>query len=184
MYRIRTIVAVLLFFTSLGVAKAAFASEDNSYTASKTENSPSSRSSQELNVLRYVATSLAGGREAMRTLHGAPYEDDNRDRLQPPIPGMNCGIDRILSFVSCYSAVVNNKKEAENMFNQLNDAVEAALPSTLWQPVEHIPAVRSTIRNISYAHVKSGAQIDIELTAEPALDIQSYVVSLYGWTGP
>jgi hypothetical protein len=184
MYRIRTIVAVLLFLTSLGVAKAAFASEDNSYTASKTENSPSSRSSQELNVLRYVATSLAGGREAMRTLHGAPYEDDNRDRLQPPIPGMNCGIDRILSFVSCYSAVVNNKKEAENMFNQLNDAVEAALPSTLWQPVEHIPAVRSTIRNISYAHVKSGAQIDIELTAEPALDIQSYVVSLYGWTGP
>jgi len=184
MYSARSILAFVLFLSSLGAANRGFAVEDDPSTATKARNSRALQSSEASNVLGQIVIALAGGSEAMDALRGPQSEDAQKDRLQPPLPGMNCGIDRILSFVSCYSPVVNNKKEAENMFNQLNDAVEAALPSTLWQPVEHIPAVRSTIRNISYAHVKSGAQIDIELTAEPALDIQSYVVSLYGWTGP
>ena len=179
MSRTKLIVALILFLATPGVVRTVFGSEDTSYP----ENSPSSRSSQESTVLRQVAIALASSREAIHMLHGAPYGDDNRDRLEPSIPGMDCGIDRILSYVTCYSPVIHTKKEAENMFIRLNEDLKAALQSGRWKSVESVPVVGS-IRNISYAEIKTGAQIDIELIAEPALDIDAYVISLYGWTGP
>src|SRR4051794_37563788 len=96
-------IAVVFFFASLAAVKVAFASEDDLSRGMKTEAPVSLQSGQTSNVLRQVATALAGSGESMRALHGAPYEDDNRDRLQVSIPGMDCGIDRILSYVSCYS---------------------------------------------------------------------------------
>ena len=118
----------------------------------------------------------------MRALRGSSYEDDQKDRLQPPLPGMNCGIDRILSYVSCYSARINNEKEAENVFTQLVDDVKAALPSDRWRPIKVIPRLGS-IRSISYEDRESGAKIDIELLVQPAMEVQSsYVISFYGWT--
>ena len=114
----------------------------------------------------------------MRTLRGSPNEYDQKDRLQPPLPGMNCGIDRILSYVSCYSAVTNHEKEAENVFMQLVDDVKAALPSNRWRPVEVIPTLGS-VRIISYEERESGARIDIQLVGPVQ---NSYVISLYGWS--
>jgi len=131
-------------------------------------------------IVRKVAMALAGNAEAVRGLHGAPYEEDNRDRLEPPIPGMICGIDRILNYVSCYTAAINNQAEAESIFSRLDNEVQAALPSGSWRRVPATPTV-GAVRSLSYADGHTGAQIDIELVAEPALDIHSYVISLYGW---
>ena len=99
MNRARSILTVLFFVSSLGAGKTALASEETSSMPMKTEISPSIQSAQGPNVLRQHA--LAGGSSAMRTLRGSPYGDDEKDRLQPPMPGMDCGIDRILSYVSC-----------------------------------------------------------------------------------
>jgi hypothetical protein len=183
MYRARSILAVLFFFSSLGGTKAAFASEDSSSMAMKTETSLGFESSQESNVLRQVAIALAGGSEAMRALRGSPYEDNEKDRLQPPLPGMHCGIDRNLSYLSCYSAPINSEKEANKSFKRLVDDVKAALPSDTWRPVQVVPTLGS-VQIISYQEPESGAQIDIELLVRPTLEVQtSYVVSLYGWAG-
>jgi hypothetical protein len=182
MYPARSILAALYFLSSLGGAKAAFASEDSSPMAMETEASPAFQSSPESNVLRQIAIALAGGSEAMRALRGSPYPDDQRDRLEPPLPGMDCGIDRIQSYVSCYSAVINNEKEAENVFTQLVDDVKAALSSDRWRPIKVMPRLGSS-RRISYEDRESGAQIDIELLVQPTTEVQSsYVISLYGWT--
>jgi hypothetical protein len=98
------------------------------------------------------------------------------------LPEMNCGIDRILSYISCYSAVINNEKEAENVFNQLVDDVKAVLPSDRWGPVKVMPTL-GAVRIISYRDRESAAQIDIELLVRPTMEVQrSYVISLYGWT--
>jgi hypothetical protein len=109
MYLARSILGVLFFFSSVGAVKAAFASEDSSSMAMKTETSPAFHSSQASNVLRQIAIALAGGSEAMRALRGSPDEYGQKD-------------------ISCYGAVINNEKEAENVFNQLVDDVKAALP--------------------------------------------------------
>ena len=179
MYLARSILAVLFFFSSLGAVKAVFASEDSSSVVMKTETSPAFQSSQASNVLRQIAIALAGGSEAMRALRGSPDEYGQKDRLQPMLPEMNCGIDRILSYISCYSAVINNEKEAENVFNQLVDDVKAALPPDRWGPVQATPTLDS-VRSISYQDRKTGARIDIELLVRAVQNF--YIISLYGWS--
>jgi len=182
-YSAKSILIVLFVLSTLGVAKAAFASEETSSIASKPASSPSLQSSQASNALRQVAIGLSGDTEAIRALHGLPYENDNRDRLQPPIPGLDCGVDRNLSYVSCYSALMTDQKEAENVFARLLADVEAALPSGRWQLVTAVPTLAS-IRSVSYEDEKTAAQIDIELLAQTTAEAQfSYVISLYGWTG-
>ena len=115
----------------------------------------------------------------MRALRGSA-EDHQNDRLRPTLPGMNCGINRILSYVSCYSAVINNQKQADNAFKQLVDDVKAASPPDRWVPVQATPRLGS-VRSISYQDRESAARIDIELLRS-TLDVQSsYVISLYGW---
>ena len=183
MYFAKSILIVLFVLSTLGVAKAAFASEETSSIGSKPASSPSLQSSQASNALRQVAIGLSGDSEAIRAHHGLPYENDNRDRLQPSIPGLDCGIDRSLSYVSCYSALMTDQKEAENVFTRLLADVEAALPSGRWQPVTPVPTLGS-IRSVSYEDEKTAAQIDIELLAQTTAEAQfSYVISLYGWTG-
>ena len=183
MYLARSILAVLFFFSSVGAVKTVFASEDSSSVAMKAEDSPAFQSSQASNVLGQVATALAGGSEAMRALRGSPDEYGQKDRLQPPLPEMNCGIDRILSFVSCYSALINNAEQAENVFQQLVDDVKGALPSDRWGTIQARPRVGS-VRSISYQDRKTGARIDIELLVRSAMEgHSSYDISLYGWTG-
>jgi hypothetical protein len=59
------------------------------------------------------------------------------------MPGMDCGIDRILNYVSCYSTSLDNKKETEAVFTRLIDDVQAALLSGSWRSVEGVPDSRS-----------------------------------------
>src|SRR5499433_1881430 len=172
-----------VFLAVIGAVNLTSASEETSSITEKTGAFRTSQPSQESNALRQVAIGLSGDSEAIRALHGLPYEDDNRDRLEPPIPGLDCGIDRNLSYVSCYSALITDQKEAENVFTRLLADVEAALPSGRWQPVTAVPTLGS-IRSVSYEDEKTAAQIDIELLAQTKAEAQFfYVISLYGWTG-
>ena len=57
-----------------------------------------SRASLAPSALRSLAAALSTGNEAMRPFHGLRSEnEDNKDDLNPAIPGMECCIDRILS---------------------------------------------------------------------------------------
>jgi hypothetical protein len=67
------------------------------------------------------------------------------------------------------------------MFARIMDDVQTALPSDSWRAVETTPHVDS-IRIRSYYHLKSGAQIDIDLVAGPGWDAQPlYWIRVYGW---
>jgi hypothetical protein len=181
MYSARLILGLLLFLSTLAGAKPGFALEDSPSMAPKAGNSPALQTSQTSNVLGLIAIALPGGSEAMRTLRGSPYENDQRDRLEPPLPGMNCGIDRVLSYVSCYSAPIDNETEAVEVFNKLVENLRAALPSDRWRPVSVVPTLGS-IRIVSYQERQSAAQVDIELLVGPTVEVQrAYVISLYGW---
>src|SRR5439155_18466744 len=165
MYSARSILVILFFLSSLSEADPGLGFEDGSSITTQARTSPALQSSQASNVLRQIAIGLSGGSEAMRALRGAPDEDARKYRLHPTLPEMNCSIDRILSYLSCYGAVINNEKEAENVFKQLVDDVKAALP----------------VRSITYEDRKS-SRIDIELLVSSTMEVQSsYVVSLYGW---
>ena len=175
----RSILGILFFLSSLGANPGLAFEGGSSMTTDAT--TLALQSSQASNVLRQIAVALAEGSEAMRALRGSA-EDHQNDRLQPALPGMNCAINRILSYVSCYSAVINNQKQAENAFQQLVDDVKAALPSEKWGPIEAIPRVGS-VRSISYQDGKSAARIDIELIVSSMMGVESsYFISLYGWT--
>lgn len=135
---------------------------------------------QEVNVVRQVAIALAAGTKAMQDLRGPPIEHSNLDRLMLPTSGMDCGIARSLIYVACNSAALK-KNEAEAMFARIMDDVQTALPLDSWSPVEVQPH-DDLIRLRSYYHLKSGAQIDIDLVARPVLEAQPvYWVRVYGW---
>jgi hypothetical protein len=166
------------FFIALFLA-CSFAAASPDTEAEHT--SPPTVTSHEINVVRQVAIALAAGSDAVQDLRGPPIENSNLDRLKLPTPGMDCGIARSLMYVACYSASLN-RNEAEAMFARIIDDVQTALPSDSWTPVEAAPHVDS-IRIRSYYHLKSGAQIDIDLVAGPGGDAQPlYWVRIYGWT--
>jgi len=144
------------------------------------DTSPPLATSHEVNVLRQVAIALAAGSDAMQDLRGPPIENSNLDRLKLPTPGMDCGIARSLMFVVCRSASLN-KQEAEAMFARMMDYGQAALSSDSWRQVEDVPHT-GLIRNISYHHWKSGAQIDLDLVVYPTGKAEPlYGVRFFGW---
>ena len=167
----RSFLTVLFLVGSLALAMRAIAAEDTS---------PPSDTSQKVSVVKQVAAALAAGPNAMQDLRGPPIERSNLDRLKLPTPGMDCGIARSLIYVACHSASMN-KNEAEALFAQIMDDVQTALPSDSWRPVEAVPHA-DLIRIRSYYHLRSGAQIDIDVVGQPGWDSQPvYWVRVYGW---
>ena len=172
MYDAKSVLAILFLVANLAGANPAVGAEDTS--------GPSD-TSYKVNVVRQVAIALTAGTNAIQDLRGPPIEHSNLDRLKLPTPGMDCGIARSLIYVACHSASMN-KTEAEAMFAQIMDDVQTALPSDSWRPVEHVSHA-DLMRIRSYYHLKSGAQIDIDLVAGPGGDAQPlYWVRIYGWT--
>jgi hypothetical protein len=167
----KSFLSFLFLVGSLAGATRAIAAEDPS---------PPLVTSHEVNVLRQVAIALAAGSDAIQDLRGPPIENSNLDRLKLPTPGMDCGIARSLIFVVCRSASLN-KKEAEAMFARMIDYGQAALPSDSWRQFEPVPYT-GLIRTISYQHWKSGAQIDVDLVAQPTGEAQAlYFIRVFGW---
>jgi len=144
---------------------------------------PSSESSQQRNALRSLALALSSGKEeALRPFRGSLSEDDPyKDRLNPPIAGMNCYLDRIAIHVSCHSSLVDTEKEAVTLFSRLVDEVQAALPSDRWRGMQKEPGT-AWIRSYTYEDQRSNAYIDIDITHRTGPSGQSfYMVSLFAW---
>jgi hypothetical protein len=118
-----------------------------------------------------------------RGLPCATGQSDNSDKkntLNPPIAGIECDIDRIASYISCYSSRTA-ADEAETLFTRLVDELRAALPSDRWKGMNMAPGVAS-IRSYTYLDQASNAHIDIDIIGLPGREAQSsYIVSIFGW---
>jgi len=135
------------------------------------------QTNQETSALRRLASALSAGNEAMTHLRGSQTEYREKDRLKLPIPGMECDVDRIVNYVSCYSSVIGSREEAGDRFIQFVDELQSALPSDRWRKVKEEPRIDST-RRYTYQDQGSDAHIDIDLI--PRAD--SYMVTIFGWT--
>ena len=182
MYDATKILTGLFFISSLTSGATSFASEEASSVATKTTIA-SSEASQERNVLQRLTAALVVGSEGMRPLRGSPAEDDMKNRLEPPIPGMDCVIDRILSYVSCYSPTTHVKREADDRFWGFINELQDVLPANRWRGAQTQPRVNS-ISSYTFEDPISDATIDVDLIELPTAEGESYTVTFYGWTAP
>ena len=135
------------------------------------------QTNQETSALRRLASALSAGNEAMIHLRGSQTEYREKDRLKLPIPGMECDVDRIVNYVSCYSSVIGTREEAGNRFIRFVNELQSALPSDRWRKVKEEPRIDST-RRYTYQDQDSNAHIDIDLIGRA----DSYMVTIFGWT--
>ena len=136
---------------------------------------------EENGSMHRLAVALSSGRAAMAALGvSQSHNNSNKDLLNPNIAGMECHIDRIASYISCYSALIG-PEEAETLFTRLIDELQADLPSNRWKGIKKRPGV-SSIRGYTYQDRESYAHIDIEIIARARPDGQSsHIVSFFGW---
>jgi len=93
------------------------------------------------------------------------------------LPDIECDVDRIVSYVSCYSSLIGTREEAGNLFTRFVDELQSTLPPDRWRKVKEEPRIDST-RSYTYADQESDAHIDIDLSARA----DSYMVTIFGWT--
>ena len=176
--KIKTLLlAALILAGRLTITGTAFASEHVASTLKTSESVQSSQTNQETSALRRLALALSAGNEAMRPLRGSQTEAGQKDRLKLSIPGMACDVDRIVSYVSCYSSLIGTREEAGNLFTRFVDELQSMLPPDRWRKVKEAPRIDS-IRSYTYEDQKSDAHIDIDLIAR----VDSYMVTIFGWT--
>jgi hypothetical protein len=54
------------------------------------------------------------------------YSNINRTVV---IPDIECDVDRIVSYVSCYSSLLGTREEAGNLFTRFVDELQSTLPA-------------------------------------------------------
>jgi hypothetical protein len=135
------------------------------------------QTNQETSALGRLALALSAGNDAMGPLRGSQTEYREKDKLKPPIPDMEWEVDRIVTYVSCYSSVIGTREEAGNLFTRFTDELQSILPSDKWRKVKQEPRIDST-RSYAYEDQGSDAHIDIDLSARA----DSYMVTIFGWT--
>ena len=180
MYRATVIFTASFILSGFIVGKASFASEVNSSTDRKTIVSPSGERKQERRALQQLVLTLAAG--------GATWDSSKIDAqetkhpLNPTIPEMDCSVDEIADYVSCYGSPIASKKEAEDRFTGLIDELQAVLPSERWQGAETEPRIGS-IRSYTCRDQDSDAQIDIDIAPQWSANEEiSHVITIFGWT--
>ena len=171
------LLAALILGGRLTITGTAFASEHVACTLKTSESVQSSQTNQETSALRRLALALSAGNEAMRPLRGSQTEAGQKDRLKLSIPGMACDVDRIVSYVSCYSSLIRDKEEAGHLFTEFVEEFQSILPSDRWRRIQEEPRLDS-IRSYTYEDQESDAHIDIDLVAR----VDSYMVTIFGWT--
>jgi hypothetical protein len=180
MHRAILIWTASFIFSGLIAGKISFASEVNSSVGRETSVSPSSESGQERRALQQLAFMLVAGAETWRS-----FEETNEETkrpLDPTIPGMDCSVDEIADYVSCYGSPIASKEEAERRFTGLIDELQAVLPSERWQGAETEPRTGS-IRSYTYRDQDSDAQIDIDIAPQWSANEEiSHVITIFGWT--
>jgi hypothetical protein len=177
-----TVLTLSLFWIVLVEAPAGAASATSSEV--KPDNIQSSiDADQSASTFSRLAAAIAAGGAAMQPFHGLPSRDaENKDKLDPPIPGLDCYIDRILNYVSCFGALIDSEEAADVMFTRFVGELQGVLPPERWQGSKKEPGV-NTVRSYVYADRKSDAHIDIDVVAEHAKDRDGlYVVSIFAWT--
>jgi hypothetical protein len=182
MYRATSILTALLFVSSLSAGKTSFASEETSSGATKTTISPSIEPSTERNVLRQLGVALAAGGDALGRFRGSTIEnEEGKDRFNPSIPGMDCSVDRIANYVSCYTSAIGSKEEASQHFMRLINELQAVLPSDRWRGEETQSAI-DVIRSYTYEDRNSDARIDIDFIGQLEMEGDySYLIAIFGW---
>jgi len=177
--KIKTLLlAALILAGRLTITGTAFASEHVASTLKTSESVQSSQTNQETSALRRLALALSAGNEAMRPLRGSQTEAGRKDTLKLSIPGMACDVDRIVSYVSCYSSLIRDKEEAGHLFTEFIDELQSILPSDRWRRIKEEPPRLDSIRSYTYEDQESDAHIDIDLVAR----VDSYTVTIFGWT--
>jgi hypothetical protein len=176
--KIKTLLlAALILAGRLTITGTAFASEHVASTLKTSESVQSSQTNQETSALWRLALALSAGNEAMRPLRGSQTEAGQKDRLKLSIPGMACDVDRIVSYVSCYSSLIRDKEEAGHRFTEFVEEFQSILPSDRWRRIQEEPRLDS-IRSYTYEDQESDAHIDLDLIAR----VDSYMVTIFGWT--
>ena len=183
MYRTILIWMASFIFSGLIGGKTSFASELNSSVGTTTSISPSSESGQERRALQQLAITLAAGGGTWRPFHDSrPDDEETKHPLEPTIPDMNCNVDNIANYVSCYGSAIRQKEVAERRFTGLIDELQAVLPPERWTGAETEPRIGS-IRSYTWGDQISDAGIDIDIVPQWSPDEEiSYVVTIFGWT--
>ena len=171
------LLAALILGGRLTITGTASAPEHVASTLETSESVQSSQTNQETSALRRLALALSAGNAAMRPLRGSQTEGGQKDRLKPSIPGMECYVDRIVSYVSCYSSLISTGEEAGNLFTRFVDELQSMLPSDRWRRIQEEPRLDS-IRSYTYEDQESDAHIDLDLVAR----VDSYMITIFGWT--
>jgi hypothetical protein len=183
MYHATLTLTAALFLSGLIFSQTSLASENNSAVAIETTSLSPSETAQEREALRQLGVTLATGGETWPSFSGST--DDDRAGKYPTdfaIPDMDCSVDRIADYVSCYGSPIASEEEVQRRFTGLVDELEAVLPPIRWQGVEDEPRVGST-RSYTYRDQDSDAQIDIDIARHWSSDEKiSYVVTIFGWT--
>ena len=150
-------------------------------TQGQTEIQQSDKISQRTNVLRSLALALSSGKDAIHPFRGSPSQNHaQQDPLSPPIEGMECHIDRITSYISCYSYLTDPEK-ADTLYARLIDELQATLPADSWKGIQKEPGI-SSVRSYTYKDQNSNAHIDIDILAQLTAGGQSsYMVSFFAW---
>jgi hypothetical protein len=183
MYGATAIFTASFILSAFIAGKGSFASEVNSSAVTKTTASPSTETKQERRALQQLAVALAAGGGTWSSFHRAKIDNEQTKRaLDPTVPDMDCSVDEIGDYVSCYGSPIANKEDAERRFTELIDELRAVLPADRWQGAETEPRIGS-IRSYSCRDQDSDAQIDIDIAPRwsPNEEI-SYVVTIFGWT--
>jgi hypothetical protein len=183
MYRTISILMAWSVFSGLIAGKTSFAVELNSSRFTKTSISPSSESEQESRALQQLAVTLAAGSKTWPVFHDSNTDDGKTKRpLDPTIPEMNCNVDDIGNYVSCYGLAIGRKAEAERRFMKLINELQAVLPPERWRGAETEPRIAS-IRSYTYGDQDTGAQIDIDIVPQWSPHGEtSYIVTIFGWS--
>jgi hypothetical protein len=183
MYHTILIWTASFIFSGLIAGKTSFASAVISSEGTTTSISPPSESGQERRALEQLAVGLAAGGRAWRSSRDSkPDGDETKHPLDPTIPDMNCNIDDIANYVSCYGSSVRQKAEAERRFTGLINELQAVLPPERWAGGEIEPKIGS-IRSYTWRDQISDAGFDIDIVSQWSTDEEiSYVVTIFGWT--
>jgi len=180
LYRATVIFTASVILSGFIAGRTSFASEVNSSGDRKMPVSPSGETKQERRALQQLVLTLAAG---SATWDSFKIDDqETKHPLNPTIPGMDCSVDEIADYVSCYGSPIASKKEAEGRFTGLIDELRTVLPSERWQGAETEPRIGS-IRSYTCRDQDSDAQIDIDIAPRWSPDEEiSYLLTIFGWT--
>jgi hypothetical protein len=183
MYRATLIITASFILSGFIAGKTSFASEVNLSAGTKTTISPSGETGQERRALQQLAVTLAAGGGTWRSFRDLkPDDQETKHPLDLTIPHMDCSVDDIANYVSCYGPAIGQKEGAERRFTGLINELQAVLPPERWTGAETEPRTGS-IRSYTSRDQDSDAQIDIDIAPRwsPNEEI-SYVITIFGWT--